>query len=225
MPWLRVIGVARDVKQTEVDEPVRAEAYALVDQVATPTLTSFLSITPTTMHVVIRSALPLAVLAPAVTEAARIVAPSVPVAGLREMNDVFAESIRRPRLLADLLSFFSVLALLLAAIGTYALLASNVAERRREIGIRLALGAQRGRLLAEIMRQGLALTTAGVAVGVVGALGLNRLLTSLLFGVTPADPLTLAIAIPSIVAVTAVASWFPAWRASRLDPVDVLRAN
>jgi predicted lysophospholipase L1 biosynthesis ABC-type transport system permease subunit len=224
-PWLTVVGVAGDVKQTGVDQPVRPEVYVLVDQLATPTLSSFLSVTPPTMHVVVRSTLSLAALAPAIRTAVRHVAPNVPVAGLREMDEVFAESIRRPRLLADLLTLFSILALLLAAIGTYALLASTVAERRREIGIRLALGLQRRRLLVEVLRQGQTQTAAGVAAGLVVALGLNRALGSLLFGVTPADPLTFAVALPAIVAVAALASWFPAWRASRLDPLAVLRAD
>jgi putative ABC transport system permease protein len=97
-----------------------------------------------------------------------------------------------------------------------------VAERRREMGLRLALGATRGRVLGQVMREGLVLAGTGVVVGLLAALGLTRLLTTLLFEVQPADPMTLAIVIPSIVVIAAVACWFPAWRASRLDPNVVL---
>jgi putative ABC transport system permease protein len=224
MPWLTVVGVAKDVKQVGVDEPVGAEAYVLIDQVS-ETLTSFLSLSPTTMHVVVRTAQPLPALAPSVARVVRNIDPSVPVTRLREMDDVFAESIRRPRLLADLLGLFSAIALLLAAIGTYGVLASMVAERRRDIGVRLALGANRGRLLAEVMTRGVALAGAGVALGLLGALGATRLLASLLFGVQPTDVTTLAIVTPSILALSAISCLLPAWRASRLDPVVVLRSE
>src|SRR5262249_60709274 len=110
---------------------------------------------------------------------------AVPVVRLRDMDSVFAESIRRPRLLAHLLGAFAGLALLLAAIGTYGVLSCMVTERRREIGIRVALGAARSQLLAEIMKQGLELTASGVVIGLVGALAMNRLIASLLFGVQP----------------------------------------
>jgi predicted permease len=225
MPWFTVIGVAKDVKQTGVDQAVRAEAYVLVDQSAADLLTSFLSISPATMHVVVRTTLSLATLAPTIARVVRDVDPAVPVTRLREMEEVFAESIRRPRLLAQLLTLFSALALVLAAIGIYGVLAYMVVERRREMGIRLALGANRVRLLGQVMMHGLALAGTGIAVGLAGALGLNQLLTSLLFGVQPADIVTLAIAIPSIVGIATLACWLPAWRASRLDPNIALRAE
>ena len=116
-------------------------------------------------------------------------------------------------------------ALLLAPIGTYGVLAYMVAERRREVGIRLALGATPGRVLGQVMSQGQALTGAGVVVGLLAALGLTRLLTTLLFDVQPADPMTLAVVIPLVVVISAAACWFPAWRASRLDPNMVLRVE
>ena len=117
--------------------------------------------------------------------------PSVPIVRLRDMNGVFDESIRRPRLLAQLLGGFAGLALLLAAIGTYGVLSYMVAERRREIGIRMALGADQGSVLAQVMKQGLMLTTIGIVVGLAGAFALNRLIASLLFGVQPTDPTTM----------------------------------
>ena len=128
--------------------------------------------------------------------------PSVPVVRLRDMDSVFAESIRRPRLLAELLGAFAGLALLLAAIGTYGVLSYMVNERRREIGIRIALGAVRTKVLGEILCQGLQVTAVGIAVGLAGAIAVNQLLASLLFGVQPADALTIA----GVVAVIATAA-------------------
>jgi predicted permease len=224
-PWFAVIGVAKDVKQSGVDQPVGAEAYLLVDQLATDSPTTWVAFSPTMMHVVVRTTLPLAALAPTIARAVHDVDPAVPVAHLREMDEVFTESIQRPRLLAQLLAVFSALAVLLAAIGTYGVLAYMVAERRREIGIRMALGANRSGVIALVMKQGLLLTTTGVVVGLAGALGLNRLIESLLFGVRPTDPATLTAVIITIALVAAVACWLPAWRASRLDPNVVLRTD
>ena len=100
-----------------------------------------------------------------------------------------------------------------------------VAERRREIGIRMALGADRGRVLAQVMKQGLFLTTIGIAAGLAGAFALNRMIAALLFGVRPTDPATLALVVTTIVVVAMAACWLPAWRASRLDPNAVLRSD
>jgi ABC-type antimicrobial peptide transport system permease subunit len=149
----------------------------------------------------------------------------VPVVRLREMEDVFAESIRRPRLLAQLIGVFGGLALLLASIGTYGVLSYMVAERRREIGIRLALGADRSSVVTQVMRQGLLLTGVGVAIGLAAAFGLNRLIASLLFGVKPTDMSTLSGVIATITVVALLACVLPAWRAARLDPNAVLRAE
>ena len=141
------------------------------------------------------------------------------------MDEVFTESIQRPRLLAHLLSAFSALALALAAIGVYGVLAYMVAERRREIGVRMALGAGRARVLREVVSEGFRLTAAGIVAGSASALFLNQLLASLLFGVRPSDAATFATAIPGIALVALIACLLPAWRASRLDPNAVLRAE
>jgi putative ABC transport system permease protein len=139
------------------------------------------------------------------------------------MESVFDESIRRPRFLTALLGAFAILALLLAAVGTYGVLSYVVTERRREIGIRLALGSGRFSVFALVMKQGLYLAIIGIVIGVGGALGVNRLLASLLFGVQPTDGTTLASVIATIALVAAVACWLPAWRASRVDPNVMLR--
>jgi predicted permease len=223
--WFTVIGVAKDVKQASLDRKAEPEAYILVDQFVTDSPTTWVGFSPATMHMVLSTTLPLSTIAPTIRAAIRDIDPTVPVAGLRDMDDVVAGSIERPRLLAQLLTAFAGLAWLLAAIGTYGVLAYVVAGRRRDMGIRLALGATRGRILAQVMRQGMVLAGTGVVIGLVAALGLTRLLTTLLFEVQPADPVTLAIVIPSIVVIAGVACWLPAWRASRVDPNVVLRVE
>jgi ABC-type antimicrobial peptide transport system permease subunit len=175
------------------------------------------------MNVVMRTTLPPAALSGTIERTAREVDPAVPVVRLRDMDSVFAESIRRPRLLAQLLGAFAGLALLLAAIGTYGVLSYMVTERRREIGIRIALGATHSHVVTQIMKQGLQVTGLGVIIGLAGALAVNRLIASLLFGVQPTDSVTIIFVIATITVVAVVASWLPAWRASRLDPNVVLR--
>jgi predicted permease len=223
VPWSTVIGVAGDVKQGGVDQEAGTEFYFFVLQTAG--LPDGRARAPFTMNVVLRTGLPPGSLARTIEGAVREVDPAVPVVRLREMEEVFAESIQRPRLLAQLLSTFAGLALLLAAIGTYGVLSYLVAERRREIGIRMALGADRSTVLAQVMKQGLLLTAVGVAAGLVGALAVSRLLASLLFGVQPMDPPTLAAVVATIALVAIVACGLPAWRASRLDPNVALRTE
>jgi predicted permease len=221
VPDFRVIGVAKDVKQGGVDKKTGTELYLLIDQ--TSMLPAPITNAPGTLNVVIRTTLPPASLRTTLEAAVRESDPSVPIVRLRDMDGVFDESIRRPRLLAQLLGGFAGLALLLAAIGTYGVLSYMVTERRREIGIRMALGADQGSVLAQVMKQGLTLTTIGIVVGLSGAIGLNRLIASLLFGVQPTDITTMVGVVATITLVAAVACWLPAWRASRVDPNVVLR--
>ncbi len=221
IPWFTVVGVARDVKQGGVDDKTGTEFYFFVDQAANAP--GPLATAPASMNVVMRTTLPAGALATAVEQAVREADPSVPVVRLREMEDVFAESISRPRLLAQLLGGFAGLALLLAAIGTFGVLSYMVTERRREIGIRMALGANQGRVIGLVVRQGLIVVGVGLAAGLAGALGLNRLFASLLFGVSATDPTTFVAVAATIGLVAALACWLPAWRASRVEPTVVLR--
>jgi predicted permease len=224
-PWHTVIGVAGDVKEAGVARDAGAELYLSVDQPAPPIdgTSRWVPGAPPTMHVILRTSVVAAALAPTLERAVRAVDPSVPIVGLREMDAVFAESIGRPRLLAQLLGAFAGLALLLAVIGTYGLLSFMVAERRREIGIRVALGATRGGIVALVTREGLVIVSIGLAAGLAGALAMSRVLASLLFGVGPTDPGTLAAVVATMAIVAAVACGIPAWRAARLDPNVVLR--
>jgi predicted permease len=220
IPWFTVVGVARDVKQGGVDQKTGTEFYFLADQTATfPAFGNM----PATMNLALRTTLPPAALSQTIEGVMREVDRAVPVVRLRDMTEVFADAIRRPRLLAQLLGGFAGLALLLAAIGTYGVLSYMVTERRREIGIRMALGAERGVVLGQVLKQGLLLAGVGVAVGLAGAFGLTRLVASLLFDVRPTDPLTIGAVVATIAVVAAAASLVPAWRASRVDPIVVLR--
>lgn len=129
----------------------------------------------------------------------------------------------RPRFLTLLLTLFSSAALMLAAVGVYGVIAYSVAQRTKEFGLRMALGAQRGDLLKLVVGQGLILLAAGVVLGLGGALSLSRFLSSLLYGVRPTDPITF-IAIPIVLgAVAVLASYIPARRATRVDPMVALR--
>jgi putative ABC transport system permease protein len=149
--------------------------------------------------------------------------PNQPVAKVRPMEDVLAASIARPRFLATLIGSFAGIALALAAIGLYAVMGYSVARRVHEFGVRMALGADRRRVLALVLRQGLTLAGFGIAVGAALALWLTRYLASELFGVTPTDPATFAGVSAILLAVAIAATWIPAWRATRVDPMVALR--
>ncbi len=219
LPWFTVVGVAKDVKQRGVGQETGTELYLSGPQIAVVQGQGMVPLN----HIVLRTTLPAAALSQIVARAVDEMDPAVPVMRFRDMETVVAESIQRPRFLAQLLGLFAGLALLLAAVGTYGVLSSLVAERRHEISIRLALGADRSSVLVLVMREGLLLTGIGAVVGLAGAFGLNRLIASLLFGVGPTDLPTVAGVTATMIIVAAVACLLPAWRASRLDPNAVLR--
>ncbi len=214
--WHTVIGVARDVRQHGVEVPAGTEVYVSLDQHG---------VSPPSMNIVMRTTLPSVALAAVIERTVREVDATVPVVRLRDMDSVFAESIRRPTLLAQLLGGFAGLALLLAALGTYGVLSYVVTERRREIAIRMAIGAVHSQVLAQIMKQGLHVTAIGILIGLGGALVANRMIVSLLYGVQPADFPTIASVVATVTAVALIASWIPARRACRVDPNLVLRED
>lgn len=218
IPWFTIVGVVKDVKQSGLDAPAGTELYLLADQTA-----GTLGFTPTQMNIVLRSDRPIDALGP---ELHRIVADldaTVPVVQLRSMDDVIGASVAQPRFLTLLLGVFAGLALTLAAVGTYGILAYLVTERRHEIGIRLALGASRGGILRLVLRRGLLLSGLGLALGLAASIGLTRVLASMLFNVTPTDPATLGLVAAVIATVAAAACLLPAWRATRVSPLTVLR--
>jgi hypothetical protein len=218
-PWATVIGVAADVKQGGIDKKAGTEIYFLLDQRAR------LGVTIGTMHVVVRTTAPFEESAPFIRDVAREIDPTVPIVRLREMDDVLQESIRRPRLLSHTVTIFAGLALLIAVIGTYGLLSYTVTNRRHEIGIRMALGASRAAILAQILRWGVALVLIGTVAGVAAAIGLSRFITSLLFGIAATDATTLVAVVGGVMALGTLACSIPAWRASRLDPLLLIRED
>ncbi|HLE70367.1 MAG TPA: ABC transporter permease [Vicinamibacteria bacterium] len=151
--------------------------------------------------------------------------PELPLTSVQEMEDVVARSLGRPRLTLSLMSLFGVVALLLAAIGLYGVVAFSVSQRVREIGLRMALGASSSDVSRLVLREGLKLALAGVALGVVGALFAARFLESMLYEVEPRDPMTLVVIAALLIGVALVASYLPARRASRIDPFLALRTE
>ena len=218
VPWATIIGVVKDVKQGGIDQKTGTEIYFLYDQTV-----ALFGGAPRNMNVVVRSTLPLESLARVVRESVNAMDRTLPIVRLRTMDDVFSDSIARQRFLAQLLGIFAGLALALAAVGTYGVLSYLVTERQREIGIRMALGADRSNVLAMVLRQGLSTTIVGLVIGVGGALALTRLASSLLFEVRPTDPVTFGAVAGMITLVALVACVVPARRATKVDPMVALR--
>ncbi len=216
-PWFTIVGIAKDVKQGGVAQPAGTEIYGSNTQLAA------LNAAQRTMYAVVRTERdPMDMLA-SIRGAIREVDPSLPLAEVRTMEENIAGAISRPRFLALLLSIFAALALTLAAIGTYGVMAYSVAQRRHEIGIRMAMGARRESVLGMVLRAGLVLAGIGLVAGISGAFALTRLMQSMLYGITATDPATFLAAPLVLTAVAVAACLVPAWRAMRLDPASVLR--
>jgi predicted permease len=160
---------------------------------------------------------------PSLRDAMRQVDPNLPILDVRTQDEQIAANLRQERIFASLTSGFGVLALALAAVGIYGVMAYSVAERTNEIGIRLALGAQPQQVRSMILRESAGLTALGIVVGLAGALALARLIKALLYGITPNDPLTLGAGVALLLLVAAVSSWVPARRAAGVQPMTALR--
>jgi ABC-type antimicrobial peptide transport system permease subunit len=139
--------------------------------------------------------------------------------------DQVVEQTAERRFQTSLISLFSLIALFLSAIGIYGLMHFFVVQRTHEIGVRMALGARYGNVVSMVMRQGILLATMGIAAGILSALALTRLLATLLYGITPTDPLTFALAPAILLCVAATACWLPARRAAKVDPMRALRQD
>jgi predicted permease len=220
VPWFTIVGVLKDVKQGGVAEAPGTEMYMLAQQ-----MPKALNFAPGQMNFIIRGAVPFDTLAPQFRQAVQSLDSGLPIVRMRSMDDVIDAAVARPRFMTILLGVFAGLALLLAAVGTYGVLSYLVSERKQEIGIRMALGADRARILKLVLVRGLVLSGAGLIIGLAASAGLSRVLAALLFNVAPTDPRTLAGVSAIIAMVAVVACVIPAWRATRVDPLVVLRDN
>jgi putative ABC transport system permease protein len=212
-PLVTIVGVAADTRNMGRTSPVRPEIYIPVRQQTVWNQLFFLVSSDTDS----------ARLLPAVREAVRSIDPEQPIYAVRTLEDVVAESAFQQRAAAVLTSIFGAVALVLAAVGIFGVMSFSVSARTQEMGVRLAIGAQPRDVVWLVLRQVLRLTGVGLAIGVAVLLAAGRMMTGLLFGVAPTDPLTIA-AVSLVLAVAALAAaWVPAWRAGKVDPIQALR--
>jgi putative ABC transport system permease protein len=211
---VEVVGVVGDVRHNGLDQPVPQEMYRPLSQ-------TFMF----PMAFVVRTSGAPTQIAASVRQAAFEIDPVVPVAELQPYTTVIAGTLGRPRLLSFLLTVFAAVGLLLGLVGVYGVVAYRVRQREREIGIRLALGGEPSRMSRSVLGQGLGYALAGLAVGLPTAFALSRVMASVVFGISPRDPLTFATLPVAIVIVTLGACYLPARRAARIDPVLAIRQD
>lgn len=216
----RIVGVCRDAKLNHIKSKVSPTTYFPFRQ---RFYDRFRNNTLRLATFAVRSPLPAAALRAAIQQAVNDVDPTVPVAGFTTQSALVDRTIGQERLLAILCSALGGVALLLCCIGLYGLIAYDVTRRTGEIAIRMAIGAQRGDVARPILREALLLAAIGIGVGLPAALGVTQLIKSQLFGVSPLDPATIVAVVAILMAVTALAAWLPARRATRIDPLRALR--
>ena len=227
--WFTVVGVVRDARQESWSGPSEPELY--FSQIDAPAgkgadgeeAVAYLN--PTSMTLVVRGAGDPRALVPAVERVVASMERDAPVSGVVTLEHAIARQVAQPRFYLVLLGAFAGVALLLAAIGVYGVISYAVARRTREIGIRIALGADRGAPFRLVVGNGMRLAALGGGVGLVGALWVTRYMRALLYGVQPTDPATFAVVTIVLGAVALAACAIPAWRASRTDPVVALRSQ
>ena len=213
-PWFTVVGVVGDVKHTSLALSQPDAAYTTIDQWV---------FADNPLSLVVRARGDAAALAPALRNAIWSVDKDQPIVRVVTMDALVAATAAERRFALILFEAFALVALMLAAIGIYGVLSGSVTERRREIGVRSALGASRADILAMVVRQGMTLSGLGVAIGLTGAAAASRAIATLLFGVSRLDPTTYLGVIALLAGVSAIACWVPAWRAARIDPSEVLK--
>jgi putative ABC transport system permease protein len=209
-----VVGIVNDVKQGELAGVAAATVYEYTRERDWGGLS-----------LVVRASMPPMSLAQPARAALRALDPEQPVQDIRTMEDVVDETLTSQRFSALLLAVFASVALVLASVGIYSVLSYIVRGRSREIGIRTALGAQSADVVRLVVFEGMTPAVIGIAAGAVAALGASQILQKLVFGVSPSDPLTFAVVAGTLAVVALLASLVPAYRASKLDPIEVLRAN
>ncbi len=211
-PWVEIVGIVNDVKHNGLDAEASLETYVPFPQQPTQLLTLML-----------RSSIDTASLAAAVRSEALALDGDLPVFDVRNMEKFIGESVASQRFSMSLTALFAMLALALASVGIYGVMAYSVTQRAHEIGIRMALGAKTSDVLRLVVRQGLMLTLAGVGAGLAGAFVLTRWMTNMLFEVSATDTLTFVVVSLLLAAVAVLACYVPARRAARVDPVIALR--
>jgi putative ABC transport system permease protein len=219
-PWATIVGVVKDTRAEGLLEPVPPTMYFPHSQASLSNYSA-----ATTMSFVVKTTGKPETLAPSLRSIVRSLDPTLPVTQVRSMDDVIASSISERQFSTVLLALFAALALLLAGIGIYGVIAFSVSQRMYEIGVRVALGAQRSSVVGLVLKQSLMMTAIGIGIGLVGAVVVTRAARSMLIGVTSYDPLTMVAAVGAIGAVAVLASVIPARRALRVDPITVLRGD
>jgi putative ABC transport system permease protein len=212
--WVTVVGIVGNTRHFGLDQPPRPEIYQ-------PYLQGSLNY----LTLVLKSEVDPSSLTAAVRRAVMEVDAQQPVSAVATMEQVLFDSLGSRRFNTMLLVVFAVTALVLAAVGLFGVLSYSVSQRSHEIGIRMALGAQTRGVVGGVIREGLVLAVLGLAIGVPAALGLTRLMRSMIYGVSATDPATFLIGAVMLVAITCLASCLPAIRASRVDPIEVLRVE
>jgi putative ABC transport system permease protein len=211
-PWMEVVGRVAHVKNYGVDEESRVELYL-----------PFLQSSASGLTLLVRTGSTRSAVAVGLRAALGSVDRDLPVYAIRPLGEIVAERSAERRLAAQLISVFAAVALTLAAVGIYGVMSYAVAQRTQEIGIRMALGAEQEHVLQMVLRNGAALTLLGIGIGLAAALGLGRLITSLLFETSASDPPTFSLVPLLLLAVALLACYLPARRAARVDPVTALR--
>ncbi|MGI9115478.1 MAG: FtsX-like permease family protein [Chthoniobacterales bacterium] len=214
-PWRTVIGVVKDVRQNDFIAEPRMQMYLSFRQLKSLTANAL----------VVRTVVDPLSLATSVRNAIWAVDKDQPVSNMQSMEHIVAGAVARQRFSMLLLAIFAGLALVLAAVGIYGVMSYSVAQQTREIGIRMALGARRSDVLKMTVKQGLKLIGAGLIVGLAAAFVLTRAMASLLFGISATDPITFVIISLVLLATALLASYIPALRATRVDPMVALRAQ
>jgi predicted permease len=210
--WINIVGVVRDTRRQGLDAPIRIESWMPHSQA--PSLG---------MQIVIRTTGdPLSIVG-AVREAVWSLDRDLPIARLQTLEQIMSQTVAHRRLSMLLLVIFAAVALVLAAVGIYGVMSYVVSQRTREIGVRMALGAEALDVMRLVVGHGMKLAMVGVGLGVVAAFSLTRLMTALLFGVSPSDPLTFLVIALMLVVVALLACWIPARRATKVDPMTALR--
>lgn len=214
--WYTVVGIAADSKPTGPDD--RSAKLALY----TPLIANDAGRAPS---ILVRTTGDPEQILPQVRQVIRGFDPNLPVERIESLDRMFAETTMKPRFFLTLMSLFAGVALILAAVGVYGVMAYTVSLRSKEIGVRMALGARSANILRRVLGEGLAMTALGAAIGIGAALALSRLLRGMLFEVAPNDPTTMVTVIAVLATVATIAALVPALRASRVSPTDVLRAD